>query len=184
MTSLNVFRCDYASLYEVVSVGPSVRPYVPCYFRMTNMAVFEGKKSSNDIITNDTMNDDGVVASYEWCTHAVLVLFYLVLKARGTHVWYTLATHRPSNDKHTHYKWLFAAFLETLLDENFPIFYGRSYMKLSVTLERMCGNYEIIESKGSRLAPAFLCQISMKIIVFIYADWWFSPRIGLYIVHV
>ena len=28
------------------------------------MAVFEGKKSSNDIINNDAMNDDEVVASY------------------------------------------------------------------------------------------------------------------------
>ena len=28
------------------SVGPSVRRSVPCYFRMTNMAVFEGEKSS------------------------------------------------------------------------------------------------------------------------------------------
>ena len=27
------------------------------------MAVFEGKKSSNDIIINDTMSDDEVVAS-------------------------------------------------------------------------------------------------------------------------
>ena len=30
---------------------------------MTNMAVFEGKKSSNNIIINDTMGDDEVVAS-------------------------------------------------------------------------------------------------------------------------
>ena len=28
------------------------------------MAVFEGKKSSNDIIDNDTISDDEVVASY------------------------------------------------------------------------------------------------------------------------
>ena len=27
-----------------LSVRLSVRPYVPCYFRMTNMAVFEGNK--------------------------------------------------------------------------------------------------------------------------------------------
>ena len=46
------------------SVGPSVRMSVPCYFQKTNMAVFEGKKSSNDIINNDTMSDDEVVASY------------------------------------------------------------------------------------------------------------------------
>ena len=31
--SLSLFRCAVASLYEVVSVCPSVRPYVPCYFR-------------------------------------------------------------------------------------------------------------------------------------------------------
>ena len=36
------FRCDFASLYEVVSVRWSV----PCYFQTTNMAVFEGKRSS------------------------------------------------------------------------------------------------------------------------------------------
>ena len=40
------------------SVRPSVRPYVPCYFRTTNMTVLEGKKSSND-----TMSDDEVIAS-------------------------------------------------------------------------------------------------------------------------
>ena len=45
------------------SVRSSVRPYVPSYFRPTNMVVFEGKKSSNDIIINDTMSDDEVVAS-------------------------------------------------------------------------------------------------------------------------
>ena len=45
-------------------VRPSVHPYVPCYFRKTIMAVFEGKKSSNDIINNDTMSDDEVVAFY------------------------------------------------------------------------------------------------------------------------
>ena len=62
-----VLRCDYASLYEVVSVhlsvGPSVRPSVPYHFRTTNMVTFVGKKSSNDIIINDTMSDDKVVAS-------------------------------------------------------------------------------------------------------------------------
>ena len=30
---------------------------------MTNLAIFEGDKSSNDIIINDTMSDDEVVAS-------------------------------------------------------------------------------------------------------------------------
>ena len=45
------------------SVRRSVRPYVPCYFRTTNMAVFEGEKSSNNIIVSDTMTDDEVVAS-------------------------------------------------------------------------------------------------------------------------
>ena len=42
---------------------PSVRPHVPCYFRTTNMAVFEYEKSSNDIAINNTMSDDEVVAS-------------------------------------------------------------------------------------------------------------------------
>ena len=45
------------------SVRRSVRPYVPRYFRTTNMAAFEDKKSSNDIIINDTMSDDEIVAS-------------------------------------------------------------------------------------------------------------------------
>ena len=44
------------------SVGPTVRPSVPCYFQTTNMAVFEVKKLSNDIIINDTMSDVEVVA--------------------------------------------------------------------------------------------------------------------------
>ena len=46
------------------SVGPSVGPSVPYYFRTTNMTIFEGEKSSNDITINDTMSDDKVVASY------------------------------------------------------------------------------------------------------------------------
>ena len=37
-----IFRYDFGSLQGVVSVRPSV----PCYFRTTNMAVFEGKKLS------------------------------------------------------------------------------------------------------------------------------------------
>ena len=56
---------DYASLKEVASVGPSigpsvglsvgpfVSPSVPCYFRTTKMAVFEGKKSSNGFIIHN-----------------------------------------------------------------------------------------------------------------------------------
>ena len=42
---------------------PSVGQSVPCYFRTTHMAVFEGKKTSNDITIKDTMSDDAVVAS-------------------------------------------------------------------------------------------------------------------------
>ena len=45
-------------------VRPSVGPSIPCYFRMTNMAVFEGRKSTNDFSNNDTVRDDEVVASY------------------------------------------------------------------------------------------------------------------------
>ena len=45
------------------SVGPSVRRSVPSYSRTTNLTIFEGRKSSNDITNNDTMSDD-VVASY------------------------------------------------------------------------------------------------------------------------
>ena len=45
------------------SVGPSVGWSVPSYFRTPNMAVFEGKKSSNDTLINDTMSDDEEVTS-------------------------------------------------------------------------------------------------------------------------
>ena len=45
------------------SVCPSVRLYVPCYFWMTNMAIFNGKIPSNGIIINDTMTNDEVFAS-------------------------------------------------------------------------------------------------------------------------
>ena len=45
------------------SVGPSVGWSVPSYFRTPNMAVFEGKKSSNDILNDGIMSDDEVVAS-------------------------------------------------------------------------------------------------------------------------
>ena len=61
----NILRCDYASLEEVVSFRPSVRGSVPSYFRVTNMTTFEGRMSSNDIINNDSMSVDKVVASYE-----------------------------------------------------------------------------------------------------------------------
>ena len=44
-----------------MSVRPSVRPVL---IRKTNMAVFECKKSSNNIINNESMSDDEVVASY------------------------------------------------------------------------------------------------------------------------
>ena len=62
----HLFGCDYASLYarSCPSVGPSLRRSVPCYFRTTNLAVFEGKKLSYKKIINETMIDDEVVASY------------------------------------------------------------------------------------------------------------------------
>ena len=44
-------------------VHPFISPSVPCHFQTTNMAVFEGKKSSNDFIINDAMSDDRVVVS-------------------------------------------------------------------------------------------------------------------------
>ena len=46
-----------------MSVRPSVHPSVPSYFRTPNMAVFEGEKSSTDIVNNGTMSEDEVVAS-------------------------------------------------------------------------------------------------------------------------
>ena len=54
-----LFRCDYASLEEVVSVRPSV----PSYFLTPNMAVFEGEKLPTDIVNDGTMSDDEAVAS-------------------------------------------------------------------------------------------------------------------------
>ena len=64
---VHVFRCDYASLKEVVSVGrsvgPSAGPCMPCYYRTTNVAIFEGEKSSNEIKINDTIINDDVVTS-------------------------------------------------------------------------------------------------------------------------
>ena len=50
-------------IWTEVRVWFLYRLSVPCYFWTTNMAVFEGKKSLNDIIINDTMSDDEVVAS-------------------------------------------------------------------------------------------------------------------------
>ena len=54
---------SHLSMRSCPSVRRSVGPYVPRYFRTTNMAVFEDTKSSNDIMINDTMSDDEVVAS-------------------------------------------------------------------------------------------------------------------------
>ena len=45
------------------SVGPSLRRSVPCYFRRTKIVVLEGLMSSNDIMNDETMSDDEVVAS-------------------------------------------------------------------------------------------------------------------------
>ena len=45
-------------------VRPPARPSIPWCFRTTNMAVFVGKDLSNDIIINDSMRNDQVVASY------------------------------------------------------------------------------------------------------------------------
>ena len=60
------FRCDSASLKEVVSicwsvrpsVGTSVGPFIP------NMAIIEGNESSNDITIIGTISEDEVVASH------------------------------------------------------------------------------------------------------------------------
>ena len=66
MYRFSVFLDATTHLYKrsCPSVGPSVGPSVPCYFRTTNMAVSEGKKTSNNIKINDTKSDDEVVASY------------------------------------------------------------------------------------------------------------------------
>ena len=47
-------------LYEKLcpSMRPSVCRSVPCYFRETNMAISDGRKSSNDIMNNDAMSDN------------------------------------------------------------------------------------------------------------------------------
>ena len=64
--------CSFVCCYDATthlyksscpSVRSSVGSSVPCDFQTTNSAVFEGKNSSNDIIINDTMSADKVVAS-------------------------------------------------------------------------------------------------------------------------
>ena len=93
-------RFNYASSYEVVfvclsvclfihpsicpSVCLSVRSFVPCYFLLTIVAIFEEKKSSNDILINDTMSDDIVVASDDphgtcWHQYYFYDCFYTIL---------------------------------------------------------------------------------------------------------
>ena len=62
------------------SVRPYVRPYVPCSFRKTIVAVFEGRKSSDEVIINKTMSDDEVVASD--VPPRYLFLFPLVIRDR------------------------------------------------------------------------------------------------------
>ena len=57
------------------SVRWSVVPSVPCYFRKSNLAVFEGKKSSNDILNDSIMSDDEVVASDVPPRYLFLLLF-------------------------------------------------------------------------------------------------------------
>ena len=50
-----------------MSVGPSVgrrSVHSVFFFLVTNVAIFEGKKSSYDITNKDTMSDDEEVASY------------------------------------------------------------------------------------------------------------------------
>ena len=46
-----------------ISIRGRIRPSVRLSRVISNMAVFEGKESSNDKINNDKMSDDGVVAS-------------------------------------------------------------------------------------------------------------------------
>ena len=77
-----LFRCDYASMYEVFSVRPYGRPSVPrsvpCRFLTTKHAVFEGEKFVND---NGAMSDDEVVASD---VTPLYLLSYMVLVEKST----------------------------------------------------------------------------------------------------
>ena len=57
----HLYRRSCPSVHR--SVGPSVRTYVPSYFEQRIWPFYEGKKSSNDIIINDRMSDDEIVAS-------------------------------------------------------------------------------------------------------------------------
>ena len=64
MMYIITFRCDYPVRISMRgSVCPTVGPSIPCYFRMMNMAVFECKKSPNDIMKDHMMSDDEVDAS-------------------------------------------------------------------------------------------------------------------------
>ena len=57
----SVRRCVRRSVSS--SIRPSLGPSIPCHFWTTNKAVFEGKKSSNDILNNGIMSKEEVVAS-------------------------------------------------------------------------------------------------------------------------
>ena len=71
-----------------LTVCPSVGPSVPRCFQTTNMAVFEGKKSSNDIIINHTISDDEEVVSAvpPWYSFDVFSRSFRALSARAGHL--------------------------------------------------------------------------------------------------
>ena len=62
-----IFKCDYASVYMVVSVCLSVHRcvhlFIPFYFWKKKIVDFDDDKSLNDKINNATMSDDKVVTS-------------------------------------------------------------------------------------------------------------------------
>ena len=74
-----LFSFHFVCVFVFVFVdAPSVRPSVPRYFRKTNMADFEEKKSSNDIKNIGTISVDEVVASYVPPRYFLLLLLLLL----------------------------------------------------------------------------------------------------------
>ena len=71
--------CDkFTEALDRATVGPSV----PCNFRTTNMAVLEGKKSSNDII--NVVKVVAVLVKSYWQLSATICMSYWKVCKSGT----------------------------------------------------------------------------------------------------
>ena len=61
-----IFRCGYASLFELVPIRSSVGWSVPCYFWMTKIMVFEGGETSNDQQQYRVFQKKNLLNKKEW----------------------------------------------------------------------------------------------------------------------